>query len=190
LYNSVSVPVLVQVLVLYYRYRYRYQLTAVLYLHCPAELKSQLELDYLPPWRQSAYLEARGKHEPAVSRATQGPFAHGLYVVLGVERSATPAQIKKAYYQLILRWHPDKNPAPEAIAKFREIQHAYETLSDPDKRERYDQHGEEQQHEEEEDIRPYNFYVVPLGSDELEGTVLAADTNADYKPGKNMILKG
>ena len=62
-----------------------------------------------------------------------------LYVVLGLDREATPADIKRAYRRLARRFHPDINPGDrEAAAHFRQILDAYETLSDPDRRRRYD----------------------------------------------------
>jgi molecular chaperone DnaJ len=64
------------------------------------------------------------------------------YEVLGVGRSATEAEIKKAYRQMALKYHPDKNPGnKEAEEKFKEAASAYEVLSDKDKRQRYDQFG-------------------------------------------------
>lgn len=62
-----------------------------------------------------------------------------LYIVLGVKREATPADIKRAYRRLARRFHPDINPGDrEAASRFREILDAYETLIDPDRRRRYD----------------------------------------------------
>jgi molecular chaperone DnaJ len=65
-----------------------------------------------------------------------------FYIVLGVERGATLDDIKRAYKRLARRYHPDINPGDRvAEAHFRRIAEAYETLSDPDRRRRYDAHG-------------------------------------------------
>ena len=64
------------------------------------------------------------------------------YDVLGISRSASADEIKKAYRKLAVQFHPDKNPGnKEAEEKFKEISEAYEVLSDAAKRERYDQFG-------------------------------------------------
>lgn len=65
-----------------------------------------------------------------------------LYEVLQVSRDATQEEIKKSYRRLAREWHPDANPDdPEAEARFKELAAAYEVLSDPAKRDRYDRFG-------------------------------------------------
>ncbi len=64
------------------------------------------------------------------------------YEILAVKREATVEEIKKSYRQMALKYHPDKNPGDDvAEAKFKECAEAYEVLSDPDKRQRYDRYG-------------------------------------------------
>src|SRR6476646_8866025 len=65
-----------------------------------------------------------------------------FYIVLGIERAATVGDIKRAYKRLARKFHPDINPGDRrAAAQFRQIAEAYETLSDPDRRRRYDTTG-------------------------------------------------
>src|SRR3989339_1208685 len=66
------------------------------------------------------------------------------YELLGVSRSANPEDIKKAYRQLALKFHPDRNPGnKEAEEKFKDISNAFQVLSDPEKRRIYDRYGPE-----------------------------------------------
>ena len=63
------------------------------------------------------------------------------YSVLGVERGASDAEIKRAFRKLAQQWHPDVNADPAAQERFKEINEAYQVLSDPDRRQRYDMFG-------------------------------------------------
>lgn len=63
------------------------------------------------------------------------------YEVLEIERGADAGSIKKAYRKLAMKYHPDRNPEPEAEARFKEASEAYEVLSDDEKRQLYDRYG-------------------------------------------------
>ena len=88
------------------------------------------------------------------------------YGVMGVERNATPEQIKNAYRKLARKYHPDVSKEPGAEEKFKEIGEAYDTLKDPEKRAAYDQLGS---HAPGQDFRP------PPGWEERFGSAFSFD---------------
>ena len=93
------------------------------------------------------------------------------YSVLGVPREASDDAIRKAYRKLALKWHPDRHAADEREAaekEFKRVSEAYEVLSDPEKRKRYDRFGENWEHGQE--------FTPPRG----ERTMSEEDFEAKY----------
>jgi molecular chaperone DnaJ len=70
--------------------------------------------------------------------------ARDHYEVLGIGRAAAPEEIKRAYRRLARELHPDTNPDPSAETEFKEVARAYEVLSDPERRQRYDTFGDDE----------------------------------------------
>lgn len=89
------------------------------------------------------------------------------YKILGVDKNASQEDVKKAYKKLARKYHPDLNPDdPEAHRKFQEINEANEVLSDPEKRKKYDQYGENWKHADqfEAQQQQYRQYGGGFGS--------------------------
>lgn len=80
------------------------------------------------------------------------------YEILGISSSADALAIKKAYRELVKKYHPDKNTSEEAKIRFAEIQKAYEVLSDEKKRADYDRIGHQQYTEFNENAQNYSGY--------------------------------
>ncbi|KIM29105.1 hypothetical protein M408DRAFT_329113 [Serendipita vermifera MAFF 305830] len=89
--------------------------------------------------RNSIYIETRRSFH------SSSPVSKNPYTVLGVQKDASGSDIKKAYFQLAKKYHPDTNKDPASKDRFQEIQSAYETLGDDQKRAAYDTYGEASQ---------------------------------------------
>ena len=86
------------------------------------------------------------EHSPASrsdsdSESDDGLGGKSLYEILNVEKTASAPEIKRAYHKAALRLHPDKNPSPDAAAKFQTLQKVYGVLGDEEKRKVYDETG-------------------------------------------------
>jgi DnaJ-class molecular chaperone len=91
-----------------------------------------------------------------------------LYDILGVERTASPEEIKRAYRKLAKKHHPDHNPNdPKAEIAFKEIQHAYSVLKDKDKREHYDRFGHFGAGDFQTDQTGHNVYTWGTGGSRI-----------------------
>lgn len=92
------------------------------------------------------------------------------YKVLGVEKSATQEEIRKAYRKQAKRYHPDINKDdPQAKERFQEINEANEVLSDPEKRKKYDEYGENWQHADEFEAQRRQYRSNPNGGFDFGG---------------------
>jgi molecular chaperone DnaJ len=121
-----------------------------------------------------------------------------LYVILGLDRGATLGDIKRAYRRLARKYHPDINPGDRiAAAQFREIAAAYETLSDPDRRRRYDTSGVPGAPPQAEPrtfgFEGFDFSVSVSGADaptfgDLFADIFRRDTRAEEVAGRGADL--
>lgn len=103
------------------------------------------------------------------------------YKILGVSRDATDAQIKKAYRTLSLKYHPDKNPNDEEAAKnFLEVNEANDVLSNPDKRQIYDIHGEEGVKNAEKPQAQSPWDIFGMGGQQKGGLRKGPDFRMDF----------
>src|SRR3954454_16740165 len=116
-----------------------------------------------------------------------------LYEILGISREAAAEDVKKAYRQMALKYHPDRNPGDkEAEKKFREAAEAYDVLSDGEKRQRYDRYG----HAGLEGAAFHDFRstddIMSAFSDIFGGGLfgdLFGDRRRGPRPGPDLLLK-
>ena len=105
-------------------------------------------------------------------------MSEDYYQILGVAKKASADEIKKAYRKLAVKWHPDKNPNNKTAAeeKFKKISEAYAVLSDPEKRQNYDNFGSADQFRHSVSGRYFSWcrwfgmrFCVVLGLEDPEG---------------------
>ena len=118
------------------------------------------------------------------------------YGILGVEREATPDELKKAYRKLSKQYHPDLNKESDAPIKFKEINEAYDILSDAEKRAKYDRGGNFTDYYNSSDFKGFNFDdllrdlfngELPVSGADLEYTLTL--TKDEFEQGKECIIK-
>jgi curved DNA-binding protein len=125
------------------------------------------------------------------------------YQLLGIQRSADEKQIRQAYRRLAREYHPDVNPGDtRAEHKFKEINEAYEVLSDPESREKYDQYGDQWRHADQFGARPrsrgfdpharmgnsFDFDPGNLGADDIFGGLFGGGRRQPRK-GEDIEIK-
>ena len=110
-------------------------------------------------------------------RSSTSQLAKDLYKILGVSQNASEGEIKKAYFDLAKKYHPDVNKAANAKEKFSEASAAYETLGDAEKRRRYDQTGMTGDEAEQSGFGGFGFN--PFGSWGGESSGFGEEINFD-----------
>jgi len=104
--------------------------------------------------------------------------AKNYYKILGLKKGASQSEIKKAFRKLALELHPDKNKAPDATEKFREVAEAYEVLSNKNTKNQYDSMGEENFHQHSGFKPTFDFDELFKGfDDDFFGDMKAHFTN-------------
>ena len=103
------------------------------------------------------------------------------YKILGIDKSASQDDIKKAFKKLARKYHPDLNPDdPNAKQRFQEINEANEVLGDPEKRKKYDQYGENWKHADEFEAQKQLIGRRKAGSPEWVGMASFRTSSSRY----------
>ncbi|CAG8721509.1 15149_t:CDS:2, partial [Acaulospora morrowiae] len=110
------------------------------------------------------------------------PLETELYEILGVSPTASSNEIKKQYYKLALQFHPDKNKSPDAEQQFKKISDAYQVLSNPDLRRRYNEFGGKNDVEPEGGfVNPEDFFKQQFGGDRFVDIIGEISIGRDMK---------
>ncbi|CAJ1408198.1 unnamed protein product, partial [Effrenium voratum] len=119
---------------------------------------------------KAATMETESSDEEPDDRPSRKVADTSFYDILEVKPNATPSEIKKNYYKVALKLHPDKNQDdPEASRKFQKLAQAYQVLSDPKLRERYDQNGVDAISDQAlPNIDPGLFFSMLFGTEQFE----------------------
>ncbi len=120
------------------------------------------------------------------------PTTRDYYNILGVERGASPEAIKKAYRQLALKLHPDRNKAADAEDKFKELSEAYAVLADADKRRVYDQVGHagfDQRYSDEDIFRGADFSEFGFDLGDLFGRFFGGGAHGQRRTARGPDLR-
>jgi DnaJ-class molecular chaperone len=126
--------------------------------------------------------EGEGSVNQGSEETGRKPVDMTYYDLLGVAGDAEAGVIKKAYYKQAMKWHPDKNPSPEAEEKFKELSHAYQILMDDSTRETYDRFGVEGISAQAGFMDPKAFFLLLFGGgrfEDLIGTLYLASMMTD-----------
>ncbi|CAG8653811.1 9718_t:CDS:2, partial [Racocetra persica] len=112
----------------------------------------------------------------------QEPLETELYEILGVSPTASSSEIKKQYHKLALQFHPDKNKSPDAEQQFKKISDAYQILSNPDLRQRYNEFGGKNNVEPEGGfVNPEDFFRQQFGGDRFVDIIGEISIGRDMK---------
>jgi len=136
-------------------------------------------------------IDSKGTHGTSWEEREQSVAQQDYYEILGLKKGATPAEIKKAYRKLAVKYHPDKNPGDKkAEDRFKEINEAYAVLSDPQKKSQYDQFGSagfHQRFSQEDIFRGFNageiFREFGLGSDDVFSRIFGMGGGGGFRHG-------
>ncbi|PIA15604.1 DnaJ-domain-containing protein [Coemansia reversa NRRL 1564] len=110
--------------------------------------------------------DSKSKRSDGRTKGTdEKPLETEYYDWLEVAPNATQSALKKKYYALALKFHPDKNPSPEADERFKQISEAYQVLSDPKLRHEYNERGAEKNRPDDAMIDPTFFFTQLFGGE-------------------------